>query len=247
MSIQVSFKGKKVLVTGAARGLGRDLVEFFHKGEAVVYALSRNPENLQKLKTEFPNIITVCADLSDWDGTRKAVEKIPPVDYLVNNAAIVQVQAFADITPENFDLMMNTNVKSVINVSQIVAQKMIDSKMPGAIVNVSSLASKLYGKMLTTYCLTKASLDMLTKSMAVELGPFNIRVNSVNPTVFLSDMSRTFLENNPDGGETYVGRVPLKKIVTSEEIVRTIAYLLSDLSPMIHGETIALDGGYSCT
>lgn len=105
--------------------------------------------------------------------------------------------------------------------------------------------SKMYSKGLTTYCTSKAALDMLTYSMAIELGPQNIRVNSVNPSIFPSDMSKAFLNMNPDGGEAYQQRIPLKRITQPEEVVNLILFLLSDVAPMIHGETILIDGGFT--
>jgi len=84
-------------------GLGKDIVEVLHKQEAVVFALSRNPENLAKLESEFPGITTVRADLSNWEDTRQAVEKCGPIDYLINNAGVVHVQPFMNVTPESFD------------------------------------------------------------------------------------------------------------------------------------------------
>ncbi len=99
-------------------------------------------------------------------------------------------------------------------------------------------------KFSTTYCASKAALDMLTKSMAVELGPQKIRVNSVNPTLFYTDMTKNFLDNNPGGGDYFLNRVPLKRIAESGEVVNTILFLLSDSAPMIHGESVLIDGGY---
>lgn len=86
---------------------------------------------------------------------------------------------------------------------------------------------------------------MLTKSMANELGPHNIRVNSVNPTVFPSNMTKDFLERNPGGGTQYQDRTPLRRLATSEEVINTILFLMSDNAAMIHGESLLIDGGYA--
>jgi len=98
---------------------------------------------------------------------------------------------------------------------------------------------------LGIYDTTKAALDMVTKTMAVELGKYNIRVNSVNPGMFETDMTKDFLKNNPGGGGPYQARTPIKRLVESYEIVNTILFLMSDLASMINASSVLLDGGYS--
>jgi L-xylulose reductase len=98
---------------------------------------------------------------------------------------------------------------------------------------------------LGIYDTTKAALDMLTKSMAVELGKHNIRVNSVNPNMFETDMTKNWLKNNPGGGEKYQERTPLKRLVDSSEIVNTILFLMSDFASMVNATTVLIDGGYT--
>lgn len=98
---------------------------------------------------------------------------------------------------------------------------------------------------LGIYDTTKAALDMLTKSMAVECGPHGIRVNSVNPTMFATDMTKTFLEKNPGGGAPFLDRIPLGRIAESYEIVNTILFLMSDYATFINAESVLIDGGYS--
>lgn len=104
MALTISFKGKKILITGAGRGLGYNLVETLYKQEAVIIAVSRNPDNLRKLKDQFPRIETIAADLSNWDETRKALEgKVNGVEYLINNAGMVHPGPLLDVTKEQFD------------------------------------------------------------------------------------------------------------------------------------------------
>jgi len=244
MALSISFKGSKVLVTGAAGGLGRDLVEILHRQDAIVFALARNAGNLAALKKEFPNIQTVLADLSDWEGTRKAVEDIGPVDYLINNAGVAILAPFMNIQPEHFDTQMGTNVKAAMCVSQVVAQHMIARGQGGCIINVSSMGGKVPTMALGMYDASKAALDMLTKSMAVELGPYNIRVNSVNPTLFPSGMTKNYLDKNPGGDSNFLSRIPLRRHAESREIVNTILFLMSDKAPMINATSILIDGGY---
>jgi len=193
--MEMKFENRRILVTGAGRGIGRALCKFLaEKSQATVFALARSADQLESLKKECPGINMVQADLNDWDATRAAVEKILPIDGLVNNAAIAQLAPFLDIKPEEIDASFQVNVKAVINVSQVVAKSMKESggNGPKTIVNISSQAAQAALMLHTVYCGTKGALDIISKVMAVELGPSKIRVNCVNPTVVLTDMSKVY-------------------------------------------------------
>lgn len=142
------------------------------------------------MKCEEPSIKIIDVDLSDWKATRNALQNIGHVDALVNNAAVALLAPFLEITEEQFDKSFATNVKAVINVSQIVVKKWIEKKCGGAIVNLSSQASKAALKDHSVYCSTKGALDSLSSVMALELGGYNIRVNCVNPTVIMTEMGK---------------------------------------------------------
>ncbi|KAJ0060400.1 hypothetical protein NL108_010186, partial [Boleophthalmus pectinirostris] len=157
---------------------------------AKVTALTRTQTDLDSLLLECPSIVPVCVDLSDWGATAAALEHAGPFDLLVNNAACAILQPFLEVTPEKFDQLFSVNVKAVLHVSQIVARSMKARGSGGSIVNVSSQASQCALRDHTVYCSTKAALDMLTKVMALELGPYKIRVNCVNPTVVMTEMGR---------------------------------------------------------
>ena len=126
-------------------------------------ALSQTKKNLESLVKEDPKIQTVCVDLADWDATRNAVKSILPIDLLVNNAGIAILDPFLTAKPEDFDKTFNINLKSIMNVSQVVAEDMIKRKVAGSIVNLSSQASLVAVKDHTVYCSVKAALDMMTK------------------------------------------------------------------------------------
>jgi NAD(P)-dependent dehydrogenase (short-subunit alcohol dehydrogenase family) len=250
MSWESSFKGKSVIVTGGGRGIGRAIVVKLHSLGATVFAVSRNPDNLASLKTECPNVHTVAVDLGNWDATTEAIGRIPPVDYLVNNAGVIDLNHFLDVTEENFDTICNVNLKAVINVSQVVAKKMIASGKPGSIVNVSSVAGLKPVPMACVYSALKAGLDHLTKIMAVDLGKHKIRVNCVNPGAVITDMLLSFQEkgnskSDEDVMERFNARIPsIQKVIGIEEVVGTTLFLLSDVAPMITGSSVAIDGGY---
>jgi len=144
-------------------GIGWELALRLAKYKGQVFALSKTKKHLDNLVATDPKIQPICVDLRDWDATRKAIQNILPIDLLVNNAAIAYLSPFLDVTPEEFDLTINVNVKAVLNVSQIVAKNMIERKSSGSIVNISSQAGQAALKNHAIYCTSKGALDMLSK------------------------------------------------------------------------------------
>lgn len=191
--MNITFEGKRVLVTGAGQGqnvrffltirnyliisilfhnfynniynlgIGKEIVKRLVKCKATVIALSKTKKNLDDLAKQVPGIEIVCCDVSDWESTRKAVKSVLPVDHLVNNAAVALLTDFFRITSKELDTTFDINVKSVVNISQVVAANLIERKVGGSIVNVSSQASKAALKDHTAYCASKAAVDALTR------------------------------------------------------------------------------------
>ncbi|KAL2728009.1 L-xylulose reductase isoform X1 [Vespula maculifrons] len=244
--MDIKFQGKRILVTGAGQGIGKDLALRLSKYKAEVIALSKTSEHLKKLLIEDPKIIPVCVNLRDWKATRKAIENVLPIDLLVNNAGVGHVSSFFDATPEDFDLVFDVNVKAIMNVSQVVAKNMIERNVAGSIVNISSQASQAALKDHTIYCSSKGAVDMLTKMMALELGPHQIRVNAVNPTVVLTEMGRLGWSDK-DKASNMISKIPMARFAEIDEVVDAIVYLLSERSSMINGVTLPVDGGFLAT
>ncbi|XP_044155099.1 L-xylulose reductase-like [Bufo gargarizans] len=244
--MEISFTGQRALVTGAGKGIGRSTVKALQAAGAEVIAVSRSPEDLQSLALECPGVETVCVDLGDWSATEAALSNIGAVDLLVNNAGVALLQPFLDVTQEAFDRSFDVNVRATVVVSQIVARHMIKRGVGGAIVNVSSQASQVALQDHSVYCATKGALDMLTKTMALELGPKKIRVNCVNPTVVMTDMGRA---NWSDAHKAapMLNRIPLGRFAEVDEVVHSILFLLSDKSTMITGSCLPVDGGFLVT
>ena len=241
--MNISFEGKRILVTGAGQGIGRELALRLSKFKGQVIGLSKTKENLDKLRAQDSSIQTVCVDLGDWDATKKAVQSVLPVDLLVNNAAVAKLKPFLDATEEEFDKIFNINVKAMMNVSQVVARDMIQRNVPGSIVNISSQASQAALRDHTVYCASKGAVDMLSKTMALELGPHNIRVNTVNPTVIMTEMGKLGW-SEPEKAQSMINKIPLGRFGEVDEVVDAVVYLLSDRSSMINGVTLPVDGGF---
>ncbi|XP_067005153.2 L-xylulose reductase [Anabrus simplex] len=240
--MEISFATKRILVTGAGRGIGREVAKTLVKCGASVIAVCREKSLLDVLVQEVP-VTAVCVDLNDWGATHLAVKSVLPIDGLVNNAGIGIFEPFVDVKPESFDRSFNVNVKSVINVSQVVVQDLIKRKTSGSIVNVSSQASQAALKDHTVYCATKGAVDMITKVMALELGPYNIRVNSVNPTVVLTELGKAAW-SDPEKAGPMLSKIPMGRFADVEEVVNAILFLLSSRASMITGVTLPVDGGF---
>ncbi|XP_070339957.1 carbonyl reductase [NADPH] 2 isoform X1 [Equus asinus] len=208
--MQLNFHGLRALVTGAGKGIGRDTVKALHALGARVVAVSRTNADLVSLSKECPGVEPVCVDLGDWEATERALGSVGPVDLLVNNAAVALTYPFLETTKEVFDRSFNVNLRSVFQVSQIVARGMIDRGVPGSIVNVSSMVAHVTFPNLAAYSCTKGGMTMLTKAMAMELGPHKIRVNSMNPTVVLTAMGK-HVTADPEVLRKLKERHPLQK------------------------------------
>lgn len=237
------FRGRRALVTGAGAGIGRALAIRLVELGAEVFVLSRTASHLESLKSECPRLTTICVDLSDWTATREAVQKITPIHLLVNNAAAVVLEPFLEVAPETFDHLFNVNVKAVMNLSQVVAGDLVTRELRGSVVNISSQAGQRAIKDHTIYCSTKAALDMLTKMMALELGPKGIRVNAVSPTVVMTAMGRIGWSDPAKAG-SMLARIPQGRFAEVDDVVNAIVYLLSDESDMVNGHLLPVDGGF---
>lgn len=232
------FIGKRILVTGAGKGIGRETVQWLNRCGAEVIALGRNPDDLAYCEQ------TLVVDLADAAATQAAVATMLPIDLLVNCAGVVELESVLDTSVETFDHLMAVNTRAPMVIAQVVARDLIKRGVPGAIVNVSSLAAAVGTRDHLAYCASKAALDAMTRVMAVELGPHGIRVNSVNPVVTLTPMAEKAW-SDPAKSASMLSRIPLGRFVQPSEIASTIAFLLSDDAAMINGVTLTVDGGFS--
>lgn len=243
--MNIRFDNQRALVTGAGKGIGREIAHFLSALGAQVVAVSRTKEDLDSLAKEIP-CQSIVADLADPQQARRCAEEAGDIHLLVNNAGIAILQSFFDTTPEAFDRTMAINVRAVLIVSQVVARGMVRRGQGGAIVNLSSQASMVALKDHTAYCASKGALDQLTRMMALELGPHNIRVNAVNPTVTLTPMGQ-MAWGDPAKSAPMLQRIPLGRFAQPLHVAQTVAFLLSDRADMIHGAVLPVDGGFLIT
>lgn len=236
------FAGRTVLITGAGKGIGYATARLMAERGARVVAMSRTQGDLDALR-EAIGCETIRVDLADAQAARAAAEAAPPVDFLVNNAGMVELQPFLETTPEAFDTTIAVNVRAAMIVAQVCARSMIARGVGGAIVNVSSISARIGLPLHAAYCASKAALDGLTRVMAVELGQYGIRANAVNPVVTLTPMAEKAW-SDPAKSAPMLARIPLDRFVQPDEVARTIAYLLGDEASMVSGTSLAVDGGF---
>ncbi len=243
--MDINLSGKRALITGAGKGIGREIAVVLTECGAEVVALSRTQADLDSLRAEIA-CQTIRADLTNADDARRAAEEASEIDLLVNNAGISILQPFLETTVEVFDEVLAVNVRAVLIISQVIARGMIARGDGGAIVNLSSTASSVALRDHTSYCTSKGALDQLTRIMALELGPHQIRVNSINPTVTLTPMGE-MAWGDPAKSRPMLARIPLERFAKPRQVAEAVAYLLSDHADMIHGAILPVDGGFWIT
>lgn len=241
--MEITFHGKRALVTGASQGIGRDIALQLAKCGAKVVALARNKDLLEKLKSEHPNIEIAAVDCSNWTETEKVLDSLGPIDLLVNNAAVAILGPIGTISDADCDKTFAINVKAVINCTQHVAKSLKARGVKGSIVNVSSQAGTAGLGDHAVYCASKAAVDGFTRCAATELGPAGIRVNSVNPTVIMTDMGKLHWED-PVHAKPMLAKIPMGRFGEVSEVTDAVLYLLSDKSSMISGTCLPIDGGF---
>ena len=237
---------KTVLITGGSRGIGKCIAENLAKeGFNVVLNYNKSEKQAKQIKQELSeqgiNIEICKADVSKREEVKKLVKftlnKFKNIDILINNAGIAKLQMFNDITDEDWQDMISTNLNSVFYTTQEVLPNMIHNKN-GCIINISSVWGMVGASCEVAYSVSKAGIDGMTKSLAKELGLSNIRVNSVAPGVIDTDMN-SHLDNAIK--EEIKNDTPLNKIGRPIDIYRCVKWLIED--EFTTGQVISIDGG----
>ena len=235
-----------ILVTGASRGIGREIARSQAlKGNVVIANYNKSEEQAQSLQKQNENIDIYKADVSKRAEVKIMVEyvikKYGKIDVLINNAGIAESKLFTEVTDEEWQKIINNNLYSAFCVTQEVLPNMIHNKK-GCIINISSVWGMVGASCETIYSITKAGLDGMTKSLAKELGPSNIRVNSIAPGIIETDMNKNIDLEIIDNIRK---EIPLERIGNTLDISRCVDWLLND--QYTTGQVISINGGWVIT
>lgn len=251
MKNYLDLTGRVALVTGASSGIGAATASVLADlGAIVALGYHQNEEGanqvLDQIMKEGGKALAICADMrraADISSlVKRATDELGPIDILVNNAgSLVQRQAIRELTPERWNEIMNLNLTSVMLCSQAVATSMIERKR-GAIINIVSIAGRTGGGPgAAAYSVAKGGLITFTKSLGKELAPHGVRVNAISPGVIDTPFHQVF--STPEMIRNFVTTIPLGRLGTPLECAKVIAFLASDASSYIAGETIEVNGG----
>lgn len=241
------------IITGGGTGIGRNIALEFAKEGADVVISSRNLANLEKVVEEIRALgrrsLAIAADVSVAEQVdnivKQTVDKFGRIDILVNNAGILRSAVLLEMTEQDWDDVLDINLKGVFLCTQAVARYMIEQRY-GKIINISSIAGR--GGALNNwanYCVSKAGVIQLTKSAAFELGPYGINVNAIAPGTIMTDIDKK--GKTPEQFKQFLEQrekvTVLGRIGTTQDVANLALFLASDDSSFICGETIAIDGG----
>lgn len=240
-------ENRVVVVTGASRGLGRGCALAFAGPGTEVALVARNAAQLESVANEVRarggSARAIACDVTRDEQVQQAFAELGRCDVLVNNAGMNHPQPFLDVDAGTLDALLTLNVRSMFVTAQAAARLMAHARS-GVIINMSSQMGHVGATRRTVYCMTKHAIEGLTKSMAVELAPLGIRVNSVAPTYIETPMTRPFFEDAAFR-EDVLRRIPLGRTGTIDEVAAAVAFLASPAASLITGTSLLADGGYT--
>lgn len=245
-----NFSDQKIaIVTGGGSGLGYAIVEKFVEQNIHTVIIGRDQQKLDAAKEAFGDLCScISFDLSNLKGIPALVEKIAEhygkIDILVNNAGINMKKPFIEVSDEDFQRIILTNVTAVFALSREVAKVML-SRNAGSIVNISSMASQYGIPKVIAYTASKSAIEGMTRAMAVDLSPEGIRVNCVAPGFIATDMSAKALNNDPERKNKVLSRTPMGKLGTPADIAEAVYFFSTDASKYVTGTVLPVDGGNS--
>jgi NAD(P)-dependent dehydrogenase (short-subunit alcohol dehydrogenase family) len=234
--------GKQAYVTGGSKGLGEAIVLALAKAGASVTAIARDRAALDSIASKHPSISAWQADVAGADFAAELAAR--DVDILVNNAGTNNPMPMADVPHDVLDNMLTLNVRAAYLNAQAAVRSMLRRGQGGVIINITSQMGHVGSPRRTVYCMTKHAMEGLTKAMAVELAPHNIRVNSVAPTFIETPMTKPML-NDPAFKSFVDQMIPLGRIGQPGDVAAAVLYLASPAANMVTGTSLLVDGGWT--
>src|SRR5579863_622476 len=240
--------GKMALVTGAGRGIGAAAASIFAQAGAAVTLCARTAGEVEAVATEIREAgfkaDAFALDVNDIATMRREVQARGPFDILLNNAGTNRIRSITEVTVEDYDAVLNVNLKAALFVAQAVAEGLLEAKKPGSIINVSSQMGLVGGGGRSLYCASKWGIEGLTKCMAIDLAPNGIRVNTICPTFIETALTRPILDTA--GTRDYVlSKIKLGRFGRMDELSGALLLLASDASTLMTGSSLVVDGGWT--
>lgn len=240
--------GKRALVTGASSGIGLACaVALAEHGAEVTLAARRGgllAEIARDMQAKGWAARTLELDITDVAATAQAVATQGPFDVLLNSAGLARHSKALDTTPQDFDAVMNINLRGAYFLTQAVARGLLEAGKPGSLINISSQMGHVGGMDRAVYCASKFAIEGMTKAMALEFGPAGIRVNTICPTFILTDLTRPTFED-PEKRAWILDKIKLGRAGEVEDIMGATLYLASDASRLVTGTALLVDGGWT--
>ncbi|WP_151634078.1 SDR family oxidoreductase [Noviherbaspirillum aerium] len=254
MGIEVNFEGKIALVTGASSGLGARFAKVLAQAGAQVVLASRRVERLKELRAEIEAgggaAHVVALDVTDYGSIKSAIAhaetEAGPIDILVNNSGVSTTQRLVDVTPEDYAFVMDTNQRGAFFVAQEAAKRMIarakgDPKKQHRIINIASVAGLRVLPQIGIYCMSKAAVVHMTKSMAVEWGRFGINVNAICPGYISTEINEDYFAT--ENGQNLINMLPRKRLGQPEDLDGLLLLLAGEESRFMNGAIVTADDG----
>lgn len=240
-----NIKGKKVILTGGTRGIGKSIVEELVRSGALVTVLGFNEENLNMLKEKFPNVDIYKCNLKVENEITKFcnefIKKNSSCDILINNAGISSDNLVENIDSEEFYDVFRVNLFAPFLLTKHLLPSM-KSQRSGVILNIASTLGTRAASLVSAYASSKAALIHFTRCLSIEVAPFNIRVNCISPGYCKTDLNKNFFET--EQGQNFVkNKIPMQRMLEKEELLPMIRLLISEAGSYITGANIIIDGG----
>lgn len=239
------------VVTGSSSGIGQAIaIRLAKEGANVVIDYVGHKEGaeetLRRVEEAGASGIIVQADVSKLDDTQKLInqtwERFGGADILVNNAGLERKADFWDVTPEEYDRVLNVNLRGPFFLTQSFVRCLREAKKPGKIINISSVHEDMAFPGFSTYCISKGGIRMMTRDLSVELAPLGITINNVAPGAIATPINQTLLNNKPKL-EALLTKIPARRMGTPEEVAGLVVFLASQEADYITGATFTIDGG----
>jgi NAD(P)-dependent dehydrogenase (short-subunit alcohol dehydrogenase family) len=249
----MDLKDKVAIITGARRGMGKSHALVLAKAGAKVVVSDISEEDCQEVVKEIEKnggeALAVKCNVTKKEEVsnlvKKTTERFGRVDILINNAGICQFKPFLELTEEEWDRTLNINLRGYFLCAQAAAKEMIKRKS-GVIINIASVAMGQVGKgmaQLVHYCASKGGIVAMTEALAVELAPYNIRVNAISPGAIETPMAEA-TKQDPKILESTLAKIPMSRMGRPEEVSNLVLFLSSDSSSYMTGSTVVIDGGW---